>query len=420
MVPALARRAVAVDGRARDLPEQHAGRSGRRRGRRRAGGGETIPGAGVWRSTDGGDDVDDRRRRGRGDPSNARIHALAAHPTDADRVLGGDRAGRLPHGRRRQHVDAVRSRPAVTRTSRSRRSAATLRLFAVLSGFRRSGPAGAPPRSSSASTSPTTRDARPSTSAILPAVLPAGAAPTPLAASAAPAARARPARRGRRAASPRTASSRSTPAAPPASPIPSSTSPSRATSGRCYGIFRCREPRRRDAGDATDWTRLAAPAGLRRRGPGRLQPRARGQPREPEPPRVRDGRAVPQPRTRTRTPPRRPTGCGPRCGTCTSSTAATTPTTTTSCSRRGRRRRSTTASPAGTMVLWDANDGGVSRARTGRARRPMPIATASSAAIRAAGDPAGAAPARRPGASAATASRRPRCTTSPSTRGCRR
>ena len=79
MVPAVARRAVAVDGGDRDLPG-NAAVVWAATGEAASGGGETIPAAGVLRGADSG------AAWTQPNPGEAilgtRIHALAAHPTN--------------------------------------------------------------------------------------------------------------------------------------------------------------------------------------------------------------------------------------------------------------------------------------------------------------------------------------------------
>ena len=114
VVPAVARRAVAVDGGARDLPGQLAGRLGGDGGGRVARRRDFIAAAGVLRSANGGSGVDPDRTRAR-PSSSTRIHALAAHPTNVNVLLGGRRGRPLPHDRRRPDVAPVRCRASLHR-----------------------------------------------------------------------------------------------------------------------------------------------------------------------------------------------------------------------------------------------------------------------------------------------------------------
>ena len=159
VVPALARRAVALDRRARHLP-----------GNTQvvwAGTGESAEPAAARRSRAPASCAAPTaarpgRSRTRARPIlDARVHALAAHPTDDDRCWAATDARPLPDDRRRQHVDAVPRRPRGhrRRLRHDRRQPAAVRGAQRLR--RRPGPArAAPPARRSASTSPTTPTSR--------------------------------------------------------------------------------------------------------------------------------------------------------------------------------------------------------------------------------------------------------------------
>ena len=131
VVPALARRAVPVDGGARRSARRPApvGVVWAGTGETEAGGGETIPAAGVLRSADGGatwtqPDAGQAIRAPASTP-------LAAHPTNPDVCWAATDRRRLPQHRRGQAAGPASAATDRSATSSSSTFGANLRLFVV-------------------------------------------------------------------------------------------------------------------------------------------------------------------------------------------------------------------------------------------------------------------------------------------------